>query len=311
VILAAQRTVNELAARRMVGTLRPRRVSKVPRQAYPKAIEVAYAKAIRSVLARVRVAFAPLLEAMPTILESAARERARGDAYRADAGEGKRVRELADQAAARLRETLNAQDLDDLAEEFARRTSSFQRIQLNNQTRAVLGADVFVNDAPLRNVVDDFAAENAALIKGVANKTADDIAAAATRAVANGTSAEDLAKEIETRFSLGEKRSKAIARDQIGKLNGQITAERHKAMGVKKFRWRTAGDERVRGNPEGKYPKAEPSHWHLEESGEIYEYDNPPESGVNGERQLPGVPIFCRCYPEPVFDDILSELDAL
>jgi SPP1 gp7 family putative phage head morphogenesis protein len=295
-----------------MGTLRPRRVSRVPRQAYPKAIEIEYAKAIRSVLARVRVAFAELLEAMPALLESARRER--GDSVRADAGEGKRARELAEAAQRKVRESLNNKDLDDLAEEFARRTSSFQRVQLNNQTRAVLGADVFVNDAPLRNVVDNFAAENVALIKGAAEQAASDVAAVVTRAVAtvaNGGTVDDLAKDIEARFGYSEKRAKAIARDQIGKLNGQITASRHKALGVKRFRWRTAGDERVRGAPGGKYPKAEPSHYHLEESGEIFEYDNPPVSGVNGERSLPGVPIFCRCYPEPVFDDLLNELDAL
>jgi uncharacterized protein with gpF-like domain len=36
-----------------------------------------------------------------------------------------------------------------------------------------------------------------------------------------------------------------------------------------------------------------------------FPYASPPPEG------LPGEPILCRCYAEPVFDDLLAELDDL
>jgi len=53
-------------------------------------------------------------------------------------------------------------------------------------------------------------------------------------------------------------------------------------MGVEKFIWRTANDERVR--PE-----------HSARDGNTYTWANAPEGG-------PGAPINCRCFAEPVFD---------
>ena len=58
--------------------------------------------------------------------------------------------------------------------------------------------------------------------------------------------------------------------------------------------WRSYFDERVRGNPSGKYPKAEPSHW--ARNGKAFRWDSPPEGGAPGEEVL------CRCYGEAILD---------
>jgi uncharacterized protein with gpF-like domain len=54
----------------------------------------------------------------------------------------------------------------------------------------------------------------------------------------------------------------------------------------------------VRGNPAGLYPHAKYSHHHRE--GKTYRDSKPPPDGH------PGEPIRCRCWREPVFEDILS-----
>ncbi len=41
-------------------------------------------------------------------------------------------------------------------------------------------------------------------------------------------------------------RAKIIARDQIGSIHGQLIGHRHKGMGIRKFKWSTSQDERVR-----------------------------------------------------------------
>ncbi len=100
-------------------------------------------------------------------------------------------------------------------------------------------------------------------------------------------------------------RAELIAVDQVGKLYGQVNAKRQQDLGVTEFIWRTVGDERVRGNPGGLYPKATPSHW--DRDSKTYRYDDPPK-GKSGEKELPGVPIRCRCSAEPKLDHLLDDL---
>ncbi|HZG73999.1 MAG TPA: minor capsid protein [Chondromyces sp.] len=90
--------------------------------------------------------------------------------------------------------------------------------------------------------------------------------------------------ELVKRTRASVKRAQFIARDQCGSILGQMTARRHQAMGVKKFKWSTSKDERVRD-----------SHEKLE--GIVFEYTNPPAVG------LPGADYQCRCTANPVFDD--------
>lgn len=86
-----------------------------------------------------------------------------------------------------------------------------------------------------------------------------------------------------------------IARDQIGKLNGQLNEYRQQQLGGKKYIWHNSHDSRVSGNPGGKYPKAKPSHW--EREGKTYLWSKPPKGGHPGQR------INCRCWAEMIVED--------
>jgi len=301
---ARSRTVALLQAAAFAGK-KHRRRGVMPRQLQPTAIGLDYARALRRVVEKMRAAFEPLFEALPALVEAERRER-KIDSERADAGQSKRARELIEQARKRMAATITAQELEALAVQFANATSTFQRIQLNRQTRSVIGVDIFTGDKFLPVVVEGFAEENVALIKGITAKLADDVEGSTLRALQRGTLASDLADDLENRFGYAEDRAKLIARDQIGKLNGQINAARQQELGVTRFRWRTMKDERVTGDPDGKYPKAEPSHYDLE--GKVFSYDDPPEAGRDGEPALPGEAINCRCWAEPYLEDILDEL---
>lgn len=270
----------------------------MPRQKPPARIENDYYKYLRGIVEQTIASLRPLVAELPSLMASAARERA--DADRQDAGEGKRVRELIERARARMNAAVPTDELDDIAERIAQRVSSHNREQLGRQIRAVLGTDVFTDDPKLRALVDSFASENVALIKDVPAKLMAEIEQSTTRAIAEAKPHRELAKDLEARFGYHRKRARLIARDQVGKLYGQINAERQKSIGVERFIWRTVGDVRVRGTPGGPFANAEPSHYDRE--GEIYDYDDPPDG------ELPGVPILCRCYPEPVFEDILRKV---
>lgn len=287
----AQVTAHLVRAARMLGSARrPRR--RLPRQQPPMLLEKEYAREVMHfVAARLRFILEPLHEAAHTILVAARPQSPRGDVddtWRADAGEGKRVRELAEAARARVRSTFSTSDIEALAEKFAVRVSTYQRIQLARQTKAALGVDVIANDRKLPMLVENFAANNVALIRDIGEQTIIKTELAIQRAVQDGKLYGDLAKELQT-IGYGETRAELVARDQVGKLYGQINATRQKELGADRFIWRTVGDERVRDE-------------HAELDGEEFSYS----AGGHPEEGLPGEAILCRCWAEPVFDEVID-----
>lgn len=266
---------------RAVGMSSRRR--KLPRQQIPRTIERDYAAELLKVIQVVRNSLQDFLQELPQLLNSVGRERTR-----TDIGEGKRIRELLEAASEQIKSRLRPTALEDIAESFGRRTSVYQKEQIQRQIKAALGVDIYLADRKVASLIDGFVSENVALIKDLPAKVLSDIEKTVTRGISNAVNHRDLAKELEEKFELGENRAKLIARDQINKFYGQVNAARQEEIGVKQFIWRTSQDERVR--PE-----------HQEREGNIYSYDDPPDG------ELPGEPIQCRCYAEPVFSDIAKE----
>jgi SPP1 gp7 family putative phage head morphogenesis protein len=276
-------TIQRIRSLKLIGGISRRR--RLPKQIVPRTVEREYSLELLKVLKVVRESLGDLLRELPHLLGSVGRER-----ERLDVGESKRIRELLERAGEQIRARIRPQQLEDLAERFARRTSVYQRGQLDRQVKAALGADIFIADRRLPSLIEGFVSENVALIKDLPAKVLSDIEKTVTRGVANATNHRDLAKELEEKFELGENRAKLIARDQINKIYGQINATRQEELGINEFIWRTSQDERVR--PE-----------HAEREGNVYSYSDPPDG------ELPGQPINCRCYAEPVFKSLQEGID--
>lgn len=114
------------------------------------------------------------------------------------------------------------------------------------------------------------------------------------------------------------RRAQTVARDQVSKLNGDLTQLRMEDAGFETYTWETAQDERVRGLPGGRYPDAHPSHWVMQ--GLICRWDDPtvcldkasgewvPRPG-NAPLTHPGSDILCRCVAVPNWDE-LKELEG-
>jgi hypothetical protein len=135
--------------------------------------------------------------------------------------------------------------------------------QMKKQTKSVLGLS-FENTAGdwWPDLRDRWADRNYALIKNLASDYIGRINDHVERAVTNGWSLQDLTDDIQgIGDGMSDRRARVIARDQVGKLNGQITQAQQTEIGIDKYIWDTAGDERVRGRPGGKYPDSVPSHW--------------------------------------------------
>lgn len=262
---------------------------RLPHQIPPTRIEQDYAAALIRMIGRLRAAYAPLLRELPAILDEAAAERgddrADGIGVRLDTASGRAKKLLAQ---ARAAPVIDTSALEQLAGKYAKATSDHQKEQIKRQAHAAIKVDPVFRDADLAPLARHFVHENVALIKRIPRRLHDDVEAMVHGAVASGRRHKHLSKQIEDRFGVAEKHARLIARDQIGKFHAKVNHHRQKEMGVKKFVWRTVGDERVRP-------------WHQELDDTTHSYAKPPRNPDTGERVLPGEDIQCRCSAEPVF----------
>lgn len=172
-----------------------------------------------------------------------------------------------------------------------------------------IGADPFEHEPWLGRVLEAATRENVALIKSVPRRYFGSISDLLNTSYSQGLRWEEVEEQLtasflesggsESELGIATRRAGLIARDQVGKIGSALTTSRFGDAGITKYIWRTAQDERVRGAPGGKYPRARPSHWARE--GKVYEIDSPPEEDeYDGP---PGYPFLCRCVMEPVIDE--------
>ncbi len=280
----ASHSAGQVLLHRKIGIVKKRKA--MPRQKWPAMIEAEYAKAIINMLARSKAGILEVVKSLPPLIASAAVGR-----ERTDADEGRRARELVDAARTQMRQVIQPNEIDKLAEKFGQRTANYHKSELAQQVKATFGIDIHYVDRPGARI-SNFAAESVSHIQSIPERLHDSVAKLVTRGISEGMTHDELAGHIEKAYSVGETDARRIARDQIGKLYGALNADRQQSMGVNRFIWRTAGDERVREEHEAL-------------NGQEFSYDE----GGDDEEGLPGEPIQCRCYAEPVLDDILGETE--
>lgn len=173
--------------------------------------------------------------------------------------------------------------------------SRFNKKQVNKVLKKMVGIDLFSPDADLRRAIEPFVVDNVELIRSINTEYKKRVQQAVSEAGRNGYSNKELTTLLNKQFNVTKNRARLIARDQIGKFNGQLTRIRHTNVGITEYIWHTSLDERVRGNPSGLYPNARPSHFQRE--GKTFDYKKPPRDGN------PGEPIRCRCWAEPILNN--------
>lgn len=283
------------------GKIKRKNLRKLPPQVSPLEIERRYRAEQLALVDRMREAAQPFFDAGPSLFIDTPKragledwreriERAVADGATPSIildADGRLIREMMAELRAAFGALLNDEAIDRLAHTVGDATSEWSRRQLYRQIKHAFGVDPFLTEPHLYRRLEAFAAENVSLIKDIPAKTASQIELMVTRAVADGLRWEQVAKELEERFDVARARARLIARDQVGKLYGQVAAERQVALGLTRFAWRNVGDRRVRP-------------LHVERGGNIYLFSKPPDG------ELPGGPILCRCYPDPVLEDLLG-----
>ena len=176
------------------------------------------------------------------------------------------------------------------------RVEAWHRQRFATAVRAAGGPDLGPFMAP-QDVADEVQIaldRSVALIQGLSDTMQRDVAHVIWMGASNQTPADEVGQQIAERIGIGRRRADFIARDQLATVNGELTRARHQRLGGEEYIWDTSRDERVRGNPQGLYPRARPSHFVRE--GRAFRWSAPPEGGHPGH--APG----CRCRARPLIE---------
>lgn len=153
------------------------------------------------------------------------------------------------------------------------------------RARFGIGVDVYRAEPWLRPRMNNWIDYNSSLIKSIPTQHFAKVEATIRQGVMAGTSGRELAKQIKAISGVTSNRAKLIAVDQIAKANAELTQYRQQDIGIKRYKWLTSGDERVRPT-------------HVANANKVFKWSEPPS--VTGH---PGAEIRCRCTALAVFDD--------
>jgi len=200
------------------------------------------------------------------------------------------------------------------------------------ERQILLGTMYDASEPWVQSVLAEWTETNRRRVKSLVGEHLSRMESMALEAVQTGKRPEQLTLDIlKANKGLTVTRAKLIARDQIGKLTSLLTERRSRDIGLDTYVWRTALDERVRGNPKGRYPTARPSHWgaegkdptarpnHWGAEGKVGIYGKGDvwvvggqqvPRGMNDPLTAPGMEIQCRCVAESRWEDLLKPIDA-
>jgi uncharacterized protein with gpF-like domain len=169
----------------------------------------------------------------------------------------------------------------------------------------------------MQEALTEWTDTNLRLVKSLSGEYLTRMETLALEALQTGKRSEALLVDIlKLNQNLTVSRARLIAQDQLSKLVSTIQEKRSVAMGMDTYEWVTSGDERVRGNPAGRYPTARPSHYAA--NGRIGVYGDPTVWVVNGKKvprsgvvpyAPPGFEIRCRCIAASRWEDLLKPID--
>ena len=141
-----------------------------------------------------------------------------------------------------------------------------------------------------QQLLDQWVSENVSLIKTIPQGSLEEMREIVYNGYRTGQTTTSIVKEIQHTYSVNKSHARLIARDQMAKLNAELTKRQQTDAGVESYKWSTSRDSRVR---EG----------HRRLNGKIFRWDDPPVvDEKTGRRCHPGEDYQCRCVAIPVFN---------
>jgi len=255
---------------------RGKKLKKPPKIQLPDSVEREYIRELRKMVAFLQEVVQKNVTAkLERILKSSERDRPEG--FRSDAWDDDLAGAFQD-AEDEFYRRYTDEEIRRLARKYGIAVEEFNRKQLEKGLKRVVGIDVFASEPWLESQIRAFATKNVSLINSVPEKIFTELESGIFDRFSAGTRFESLAEYISQRFQVAESSAARIARDQVGKLNGQLTGLRQANLGVKEYVWETSKDERVRDS-------------HAAKQGQTFKWNDPPaDTGHPGED--------INCFPE-------------
>lgn len=271
-----------------------RKVNKVK---LPLALEREYTRGILEILKKTREEIEKVvIPSLPMLVEQAAIWRPKTDS--ADShmdGVADNVASLFNSVRLSITGNFNDFIINKVVQDIALKVSTWNKTQVMEAFRRSLGIDLFGGEPYLQEELTIWSTNNVNLVKDVSAQFIRQSEQIVLEGLRKGVRHEAIAKQIlngtdleKGRFKTAKTRAELIGRDQVSKLNGTLNRLRQTGAGVKRFIWRTVGDGRVRD-----------SHAYL--NGKEFTWAD----GAGG--LYPGDDYNCRCFAEPIFDDLFTQ----
>ncbi len=263
-----------------------------PRQLHPVALERSYYAAILHLTRSFFNESKKAVSLIPEILEARERDlRADSRHFALDTESyGEMIAKTFDDIEVKVAREMDVAEVRRTAKTFGDRVSEFNRTQVDRQFKTVLGVPVLRQERWLKPKLDAYVESNVALIRDITDKGIKDLRTLVMTRTEAGDANRTIARQIRERLDVTRRRARFIARDQVSKLNGKLTELRHKEAGVSEYIWRSVTDGATRIS-------------HLKNNGKRFTWSDPPD-----ETGHPGEDFQCRCTPEPVLDEFITEL---
>lgn len=269
-----------------------RKVNKVK---LPLALEREYQRGILEILKKTRAEIEKVvIPALPMLVDQAAVWRPRADSERFD-GVADNVASLFNSVRLAITGNFNDFVINKMVQDMALKVSTWNKEQVMAAFRRSLGIDLFGGEPYLQEELTIWSTNNVNLVKDVSAQFIRQSEQIVLNGLQKGIRHEAIAKQIlngtdleKGRFKTAKARAEMIGRDQVSKLNGTLNRYRQMGAGVKRFIWRTVGDGRVRDSHA--YLNTKEFTW-ADGAGGLY----------------PGDDYNCRCFAEPIFDDLFTQ----
>ena len=283
------------------------------RKSYPRAIEAKYKTKLTSY-------FKPLVDFIAEFLEKNQVVMLKGDSveFKCDAIPGGTFRRMIESlegwlsiympTVAEMKDGQNNVILMSLGQ-TADLLKEWEDKQFSKQLQNGIGVSFQTNASWWPDTRDSWAQTNYSLIVSNARNYVTQINTLCEQGVVNGWGVKQLQEEIKKATDkLTDKKCRLLARDQIGKLQGQVSEAQMEEVGLEMYVWDTSGDERVR--PSHKPMDGLLCRW---DNANVCSYDNGKtwvERPATAVKMHPGQDIQCRCVALAYIPELLSEVSG-
>jgi len=191
---------------------------------------------------------------------------------------------LANRVKRKLLRQFNNQRVTKSTREILNKANNYNRDRVYNPVQEIVGINTTAIAAK-EALTPEFNAlilETAQWAKKLRDDTLEHFTANTLRAMTLGKSLEDIISEFDSEALKSKTKARFIARNQISNFNGMATKLRHQKLGIKKGRWITSRDERVRN-------------CHQVRDGKEFDLSEGLYSSCDGKTLFPGQDYNCRC----------------